>query len=58
MLKEVPGHEHLVHICRQGTGNPEVNMHDVMPYMVIDGRLVPIKYCPYCGVKIEEDERK
>jgi predicted nucleic acid-binding Zn ribbon protein len=29
-----------------------------MPYMIIDGKLVPITYCPYCGVKIEEDERK
>lgn len=55
MLKKVPGHEYLIHICRQGTGKPEVCIHDVMPYMIIGGKLVPVTYCPYCGIEIETE---
>lgn len=59
MLKKAKGcEETLVHVCKQGRNLPLVYLHDVKSYMLISKEILPVKYCPYCGVVIEEDERE
>lgn len=48
--------ETMVHVCPQGRGKPKVFIHDVFVYMFIVGKQVRIKYCPYCGVDVENYE--
>lgn len=58
MLKRNPGSdETLIHVCTHSGGRPAVYLHDIRAYMLIDGKQVPIKYCPYCGTFIENDAR-
>lgn len=58
MLRNLPGSdETLVHECDAGRGRPPVYLHDIYSYMLIDGKHNPVKYCPYCGVVVEEESR-
>ena len=41
--------QHLKKIAR-------VQRHDFNTYMLINKEIIHIKYCPYCGVKLEDDE--
>ena len=73
MLKEIPGRESLRHICdnisKEGHERQEfeIYLHDVQATLVVKntkafwkstGSSANIKYCPYCGVNIEEDIRE
>jgi hypothetical protein len=57
MLKQVPGAEHYVHVCPRSNNGAEIGLHDLQPYMVVNGKMVNIKFCPYCGAEIEKEER-
>lgn len=41
--------EHLKEIAR-------VQKHDASTFMRVGKEIIPIDYCPYCGVKLSEDE--
>lgn len=57
MLTRLEGSdETLVHQCQPGKGRPPVYLHDVFSYMLVDGRHNPVKYCPYCGIAISDDD--
>lgn len=57
MLCPIPGRESLVHVCRPGTDQPQVYLHDLQASMIIDSKFTPIVFCPYCGIKVELDKR-
>lgn len=61
MLKPTPG-ESLRHICdRLNTNSQELNifLHDVQATAVKKNGIWAgnIRYCPYCGVEVEKEER-
>jgi hypothetical protein len=72
MLKKIPGRESLRHICdnisEQGIKGQEfeVYLHDLQAAVVVKntralwkstGASANIKFCPYCGVEVEKEER-
>jgi len=57
MLVKTTSEETLQHTCRRGVGSPAVYLHDIHAYMIIDGKFIYIKYCPYCGVEIDTESR-
>ena len=63
MLKVIKGHETLRHICDYWwpeTQELDIFIQDVHPYAVIGktGKTVgSISFCPYCGIKINNEER-
>jgi len=63
MLKLINGSETYRHYCdnKNMTEKPHVYLHDVKSYMFveIDGKHTEfwIKYCPWCGVEIEKENR-
>ena len=36
---------------------PAITLHDVQAAILIDGNLIPITFCPYCGCRVDEEER-
>jgi hypothetical protein len=51
--------ESLVHYCRK-QGKQEklvIRLHDAHAFIDTDTTSTPITYCPFCGIKVEEDER-
>ena len=57
MKPHLGSQETLEHECDPGRGRPPVLLHDVYSYLFIEGKHYPVKFCPYCGVCIEEDAR-
>jgi|GEM_PF-4732313 len=63
MLKVINACETLRHICDTWTPDTQeldIFLHDVHSYALIaktGERAGSIKYCPYCGVNIEKEER-
>lgn len=56
MLKICAGiFETYVHECPEGKGQPAVYFHEDYAYMIFDGIPRVIRYCPYCGTFIEDD---
>ncbi len=35
-----------------------VYLHDITAYTVTEGKIKPLRYCPYCGQEIETDVYK
>ena len=59
MLTREEGRETYIHTC-VGTSlenRIEVNLHDLYAYILIDGKMHHIRYCPHCGIKVDEDIR-
>lgn len=57
MLVKTTSEETLQHTCQRGEGRPAVYLHDIQAYMIIDGKFTHIKYCPYCGIEIDTENR-
>ena len=37
----------------------KIQIHDIHPYIFIEAtkRMIPITYCPFCGVDVDNEER-
>jgi len=61
MLKELLGRETLQHHCDSSKRkwSLEIYIHDVQAYAFdpVTNKMHYIKYCPYCAVDIESEER-
>jgi hypothetical protein len=52
--------ESLVHYCRKQRNLENslvIRLHDVHAFIDTATTTTPITYCPFCGIKVEEDER-
>lgn len=67
MLIKTGGRETHRHFCRNmtkkhadNTQELKVYLHDVQAYITYGSETATyyIQFCPYCGVKIEEDQRE
>lgn len=68
LRRDKDSQEGYIHICNDSQKYTKtalkqrlpIYLHDVKAYTLIEGKdgynLIDIKYCPYCGVEIENDE--
>jgi hypothetical protein len=52
--------ESLVHYCRKQRyleNSLVIRLHDIHAFIDTATTTTPITYCPFCGIKVEEDER-
>ena len=63
MLERIPtSSETLRHICdcfgrKYVESKPAVYIHDVNAYMEFDGQQQSISFCPYCGIRVDNESR-
>ena len=63
LYKDKESQEGYIHICDDAyryqkkyiAARPKIFLHDVSVYMRVGGGLLDIKFCPYCGKKIEDE---
>lgn len=55
--------EGYIHICDDANryrkdyikNRPQILVHDCNAHLMIENKLIDIKFCPYCGKKIEDE---
>ena len=57
MLIKTNINEIFQHTCQRDEGSPEVYLHDSNAYIIVEGMISQIKYCPYCGIEIDTEIR-
>jgi len=58
MLKKVEGTmETLKHTCKHNVKKIDIFLNDIHSYMMIDGEIVNIKVCPFCGIDPDSEVR-
>ena len=70
LIRDKESHEGYIHICNDShkytkkalAERLQIYVHDVKVYTLIEGQKgyeqKVIKYCPYCGADIENEERR
>lgn len=68
LIRDKDSAEGYIHLCADShkytkealEERMKIYLHDMTAYTLIEGKngveMVRIKYCPYCGAKIEKDE--
>lgn len=64
LYKDRNSQEGYIHICDDAhkyrrdyiRERPPVLVHDISAYLRVNGSLLNIKYCPYCGAELEKEQ--
>lgn len=63
LYRDRDSQEGYIHICDDAhkyqrkyiAERPQILVHDVRSYMRINGSLIDVKFCPYCGAELQKE---